>query len=266
VLSSQIDLHGRLLILVPAWNEEDGIGLVLGELASELPDADVLVVDDGSDDRTAEVAEAAGAAVLRLDGHLGLGAAIARGFEQALAHGYRLCARVDADGQHPAAELRRVAASVTSGASDLAIGSRFVASAHRAYRIPRWRMGATKTVRVLVRGILGRWISDPLSGMCVANAAAIALLAQPYSGNLPEPEGLIRVARAGLRVAEVPVTMRDRRGGDSKMTGKRLLTTLPTLATLTRASASSTARRVTRHGHVGPAPESERPLAERSSR
>jgi glycosyltransferase involved in cell wall biosynthesis len=252
----------RLLVLVPAWNEEGGIGLVLAELAAELPEADVLVVDDGSDDRTVAVAAAAGAAVLRLDGHLGLGPAIANGFGHALAHGYTLCGRVDADGQHPAAELRRVVQSVSSGEADLAIGSRFVRSHQRPpYRMPRWRIAATSGVRVLVRGILGRWIYDPLSGMCVGNRSAIELMARPYAGNLPEAEALIRVDRAGLRIAEVPVTMRERSGGGSKMTGRRLLTTLPTLATLARTYAGLAARRARRSRPVR-SPEGEPPLAE----
>ena len=226
----------RLLVLVPAWNEEHGIAVVLAELAAELPEADVLVIDDGSDDRTAQVAEAAGVEVLRLDRHLGLGAAISSGFSHAVAHGYTLCGRVDADGQHPAAELRRVAAGVAAGACDLAVGSRFVASHHRPpYCMPLWRMAATSGVRTLMRGALGRWIYDPLSGMCVANAPVMQLLARPYVGNLPEAEALIRVDRAGLRVSEVPVTMRERRRGDSKMTGGRLITTLPTVAMLARA-------------------------------
>ena len=114
------------LVFVPAWNEEGSLPAVLEELAAELPDADVLVVDDGSTDATASLAREAGAQVLSFGENRGLKAAIAGGYGYALEHGYAFCGRVDADGQHPVAELRRLLDLVRSGTCDVAFGSRFV--------------------------------------------------------------------------------------------------------------------------------------------
>ena len=113
------------LVFIPAWNEEN-IGPVIEELHSELPEADVLVVDDGSTDDTAAVARGNGAEVLSLGANRGLPIGIASGYHWALDHGYDYCGRVDADGQHPAVELGRLLARVRDGDCDVAVGSRFV--------------------------------------------------------------------------------------------------------------------------------------------
>ena len=114
------------VVFIPAWNEEQNLPAVLDDLRRELPDADVLVVDDGSTDATAEVARAHGAEVLSLGENRGLRAGIAAGYRWALEHEYAYCGRVDADGQHPAAELARLLALVREDRCDVAVGSRFV--------------------------------------------------------------------------------------------------------------------------------------------
>ena len=113
------------LVFVPAWNEEANLPAVLDELRQELPQADVLVVDDGSTDRTAEVAREGGAEVISFGANRGLPAGIAAGWEYAADHGYAFGGRVDADGQHPVAQLARLLDRVRSGACDVAVGSRF---------------------------------------------------------------------------------------------------------------------------------------------
>ena len=117
----------RTLVFIPAWNEAENLPAVLEELHGELPDVDVLVVDDGSTDATAELAREAGAEVLSFGENRGLRAAIAAGYGYAAEHGYELVGRLDADGQHPAAELRRLLERVEAGEADAAVGSRFVA-------------------------------------------------------------------------------------------------------------------------------------------
>ena len=114
------------LVFIPAWNEEQNIAAVIQGLHGELPEADVLVVDDGSTDQTAAVARVNGAEVLSLGGNRGLPIGIAAGYRWALDHDYAYCGRVDADGQHPAAELARLLARVYAGECDVAVGSRFV--------------------------------------------------------------------------------------------------------------------------------------------
>jgi glycosyltransferase involved in cell wall biosynthesis len=211
------------LVFLPAWNEEENLPAVLDELRGELPEVDVLVVDDGSADRTADVARAHGAGVHSFGANRGLRAAIAAGYEQALTGGYAYCGRIDADGQHPAYELRRLLERVKAGTCDVAVGSRFVSGdGYGPYRYrpsPSRRFGTALLRRSLALR-LGRPFGDATSGMYAANAKALPLLAEPYGSGAPEVEGLIRLSRAGLLVDEVPVDMRERASGASKLTGK----------------------------------------------
>ena len=214
------------LVFVPAWNEEDNLPAVLDELHATLPEADVLVVDDGSTDGTAEAARAGGAEVLSFPENRGLQKAIAAGYAHAAEHGYRFCGRVDADGQHPAAELARLLERVQSGACDVAVGSRFVSGdgyPEYRYRPPRIRQLGQFVLRRLVRWRLDRPMMDATSGLYAVNERALPLLAEPYEAGAPEVEGLVRLTDAGLRIDEVPVNMRERAGGESKLQGKKAL-------------------------------------------
>jgi glycosyltransferase involved in cell wall biosynthesis len=214
----------RTLVFIPAWNEAENLPAVLEELAAELPDVDVLVVDDGSTDGTADVAREAGAEVLSFGENRGLRAAIAAGYGYAVEHDYELVGRVDADGQHPAAELRRLLERVQGEEIDAAVGSRFVAGdgyAPYRYKPSRERAFGTALLRRLMRLRVRGGIADATSGLYAVNSRAAELLARPYTSGAPEVEGLIRLGEAGLRVAEVPVNMRERGGGESKLAGRR---------------------------------------------
>ena len=212
------------LVFIPAWNEEANLGAVLADVAREVPAADVLVVDDGSTDATAAVARGGGAEVLSFPENRGLRAAIAAGYGYARDAGYRFCGRVDADGQHPSAELRRLLERVRSGECDVAVGSRFaVGGGYAAYRYapsPVRRFGIA-LLRRLLRMRVRQAFADATSGLYAVNERALPLLAEPYVSGAPEVEALIRVTEAGLRVVEVPVDMRERAGGESKLQGKR---------------------------------------------
>jgi glycosyltransferase involved in cell wall biosynthesis len=214
------------LVFVPAWNEEDNLPFVLAELGASVPGADVLVVDDGSSDGTAEAARRGGAEVLSFPENRGLPTAIAAGYRYAADRGYRFCGRVDADGQHPAAELRRLLERVRSGACDVAVGSRFLSGAGYPpyrYRPSRARQLGHYVLRRLVRWRLDRPLLDATSGLYAVNERALPVLAEPYEAGAPEVEGLVRLSEAGLRVDEVPVDMRERAGGESKLRGKKAL-------------------------------------------
>ena len=218
---------------MPAWNEEENLPGVLGELHAELPEADVLVVDDGSTDRTADVAREHGAEVLSFGENRGLHAGIAAGYDYALSHGYDLCGRVDADGQHPASELKLLLDRVSAGTCDVAVGSRFASDDRLpAYRYtssgPR-RFG-TALLRRSVAFVLRRPFLDATSGMYAANAAALPILAEPYTSGAPEVQALLRLHDAGLRVDEVAVHMRERASGESKLRGKKAIMLVLTVA------------------------------------
>ena len=220
------------LVFVPAWNEEENLPAVLDDLRRELPDAHLLVVDDGSTDATAEVARAAGAHVVSFGVNRGLPHGIAAGYGHARDHGYAFCGRVDADGQHPPHELRRLLERVRSGACDVAVGSRFVAGdgyAPYRYRPSRERAIGIAVLRRLLRLRTGKAFGDATSGLYAVNARAAAVLAEPYVTEAPEVEALIRLREAGLRIDEVAVDMRARASGESKLTGRKALKVVTTI-------------------------------------
>jgi glycosyltransferase involved in cell wall biosynthesis len=226
------------LVFVPAWNEEQSLPAVLAELRAELPGTDVLVVDDGSTDGTAAVASELGAEVLSFGENRGLRAAIAAGYAHAAEHGYAYCGRVDADGQHPVVELRRLLELVRADACDVAVGSRFAAGdgydADRYEPTPARKLG-TGLLRGSMSVVLGRPFHDATSGRYAANARALPILARPYTSGAPEVEAVLRLHEEGLRVEEVPVHMRERSSGESKLQGKKaivlVLTVIGTLLT-----------------------------------
>src|SRR5205814_805317 len=185
------------VIFIPAWNEEDNLPAVLDDLRAEIPHADLLVVDDGSTDRTADVARDHGAEVHSLGGNRGLRVGIAAGYRWALEHDYVYCGRVDADGQHPARELARLLALVRADECDVAVGSRFVSGegypAYR-YRPSGVRRFGTAVLRRAMALVLLRPFGDATSGLYAVNAKALPLLAATFSSGAPEVEALIRVS------------------------------------------------------------------------
>lgn len=221
------------LVFIPAWNEEENLPAVLDELGRGLPDSDVLVVDDGSTDATAEVARAGGAQVVSFGENRGLRAGIAAGYGYAHEHGYAYAGRVDADGQHPVDELDRLLAIVRADDADVAVGSRFATGGgYEAFRYepsPNRRLG-TAVLRRAMRTALGRPFMDATSGMYAVNARAMPVLSEPYESGAPEVESLLRLREAGLRVAEIPVHMRERASGESKLRGRRAVELVLTVA------------------------------------
>ena len=205
----------RRIAIVPALNEERSVGRLLDELRALDPGLEVVVVSDGSTDATAEVAAQGGAHVVRLPFNLGIGAAVQTGFRFACERRYELAVRLDGDGQHDPAELRAVVAPVVAGEADIAIGSRFIGEG--GYRSSAARRVGIRLLARVVSRIAGRTLTDTTSGFQALNARAIALYAAELPHDYPEVEGLVMALRHGLRIAEVPVTMREREHGSSSI-------------------------------------------------
>ena len=221
------------IVFIPAWNEERSLPAVLDELRSVLPDAEVLVIDDGSTDGTAAVAVAGGAIVVSFGENRGLRAGIAAGYREAHERGYAFCGRVDADGQHPIDELARLLALVRDDSCDVAIGSRFAAG--EGYDADRYEPSGARRfgIGLLQRAMhvrLGRPFHDPTSGMAAVNRKAMPVMAEPYVSGAPEVEALLRLEEAGLRVQEVAVHMRERAHGESKLQGRKAVKLVLTVA------------------------------------
>jgi len=209
----------RRVAIVPALDEEATIGRVLDELRAFDPGLDVVVVDDGSSDRTAAVAEAKGAHVVRLPFNLGIGGAVQTGFRFAADHGYDLAVRVDGDGQHDPSELARIIRPLLDDEADIVVGSRFAAGG--GYRPSRSRRVGIRILAWTVSRIVGQRVTDTTSGFQALNRRGIELFAADYPHDYPEVEATVMVARHRLRLREVPVAMRERAGGRSSITALR---------------------------------------------
>jgi glycosyltransferase involved in cell wall biosynthesis len=204
--------HPRTLVVIPAFNEEDALPLVLDELLRVAPEVDVVVIDDGSTDKTIEVARAAGVTVVPLPFNLGIGGALRCGFRYAVEQGYSRAVQFDADGQHDAREIARLLEGLDQGA-DMVIGSRFADASHD-YEVSRARAGAMSLLRVVVRQLSGHQFTDTSTGFRAFSQPVIHLFAEEYPAEYMESvEALVLALAAGFRVAEVPVHMNSRSAG-----------------------------------------------------
>jgi len=198
-------------VVLPAWNEAQSLPGVLGEIAENLPDVGVLVVNDGSSDETSAVARACGVPVLDLPFNLGVGGAMRAGFRYALAEGYDVVVQVDADGQHNPREVPRVVAALAG--SDVVIGARFAEEGTYTVRGPRrWAMRVlASTLSRLARTRL----TDTTSGFRASGPRAIRLFAVHYPAEYlgDTIESLVIALRSGLTVEQVGVSMRERVAG-----------------------------------------------------
>jgi glycosyltransferase involved in cell wall biosynthesis len=211
----------RSAAIVPAFNEADSIRPVVAEIRAADPDLEVVVVDDGSTDATAALAEGAGATVLRLPYNLGIGAAVQTGLQYAFAHDFDLAVQVDGDGQHDPAELERLFEPIRAGRADIAVGTRFAGG--RTYRASLARRIGIVLFAGLVSLIVRQRVTDTTSGFRAMNRRGIRLFATDYPHDYPEVEATVLVCRHGLRLVEVPVEMRQRESGRSSITPFRSL-------------------------------------------
>lgn len=213
----------RLLVIIPAFNEQKALGGLLAEIREiATPELGVtletVVVDDGSVDRTAQVARAGGARLLVLCKNLGIGGAVQSGLRLAYREGFDFAAQIDGDGQHPPSELRRLLDPARGpGAPDLIVGTRYREHASSFRSTPLRRLGSA-WLRMVLR-LVGVRVTDPTSGFRLYGPRALGLFDETYPYDFPEPESLAVARAAGLAIAEVPVTMRERQGGRSSISG-----------------------------------------------
>jgi glycosyltransferase involved in cell wall biosynthesis len=203
----------RTLIVIPAFNEEEALPGVLTELHSVLPEIDVLVVDDGSADRTADVAREHGAQVARLPFNLGVGGALRTGFRYAVRHDYDRVVQLDGDGQHDPGDVPALLAALDHGA-DMVVGSRFTSTEH-AYQVSRIRSGGMRLLRLLLRLLSGQEFTDTSSGFRGFSRSTLEFFAYNYPVEYlgDTVEALLLACYAGFCVVETPVSMRVRGGG-----------------------------------------------------
>lgn len=208
-----------LLILIPCFNEEGAVAHVVTDIRRVLPAVPVLVVDDASADETVIVARQAGAQVLTLPHHLGLGGAVQAGYKLAYEYGFRYVIRVDGDGQHSADDIPRVFEVLRQSGAQMVIGSRYI---RRQRNYTNWLRGfGIVTFRTVLRPILGRWVYDPTSGFVGVNHQALQLFSRSFPLEYPEIEALVVLQRKAFRFEEVPCSVQPRMAGQSSITAIR---------------------------------------------
>ncbi len=209
----------KILVIVPAFNEQDSIRRVLADLAAQCPRADVLAVNDGSSDRTERILEETGTPHLRLAVNLGIGGSMQAGYRYARDNGYEIAVQFDGDGQHRAEYLEPLLRPVEAGEADLAVGSRFLDQ--EGYRSGRARRTGIFLLSRLIRLLSGVRVTDATSGMRAVNRRFICEYAERYAQDYPEPEAILYAGLRGARITEVPVRMRERQSGRSSIGAAR---------------------------------------------
>lgn len=211
----------KLLILIPAFNEEGAVGGVVKEVREVMGDVPVLVVDDCSTDATVHIAREAGARVLSLPYHLGLGGCVQAGYRLAYELGYQYVIRVDGDGQHDPRDIPAMLQALEREGCEMVIGSRFIngTGTHSGFL----RALGIIFFRAMLRPILGRPVHDPTSGFVGVNRTALAVFSRSFPLEYPEIEALVVLQRKRFRFIEVPCQMRPRRAGRTSITALKSL-------------------------------------------
>ena len=209
----------NLLIIIPAFNEEGAVGAVVAEVNAVLPGVPVLVIDDCSGDATATSARNAGARVLALPTHLGLGGCVQAGYKLAFELGYEFVIRVDGDGQHDPHDIPGILAKLKQTGCQMVIGSRYLVQGGK-FTSPV-RGAGIMLFRLVLRPILGKWVSDPTSGFVGVNREALAVFSKSFPLEYPEIEALVVLKRKAFQFEEVPCTIRPRKAGRSSITAMK---------------------------------------------
>jgi len=221
----------KILVIVPAFNECGNIGRTVEEIRRAALSVDILVVDDGSLDETAQEARQAGGSVVSLPFNLGIGAAVQTGFQYAQQHQYDIAVQIDGDGQHDAGYLGKIIGPIVYDQGDMVIGSRFLENTGGFQSSFGRRLGINFFVH-LINGLTGVKINDPTSGFRAYNKKMIALFADYYPHDFPEPEAVVVAQQDCARIMEVAVIMRPRGAGSSSI---RYFKTLYYMAKVTLA-------------------------------
>lgn len=237
----------RTLVVIPAYNEEQSLPAVLKELAEQTPEYDVLVVSDGSVDRTADIARAGGAHVAELPFNLGIGGALRTGFAFAVRNGYDQAVQFDADGQHDPMAVATILAPLAEGA-DMVIGSRFADGGAVTYEVSGIRRRAMKLLQRLVHRLVGQEFTDTSSGFRSFSRPMLEFFAVTYPVEyMDSVEALVLACNAGFKVTEVPVNMRGRTGGAPSNRRLRLVYYYVRLLVVLVVSTTSGKERARRH-------------------
>ena len=211
----------RILVIIPAHNEEDNIVHTIKEIKEKASYVDILVVNDGSSDRTSEIAMNNGVKVANQPFNMGIGAAVQTGFKIASEEGYDIAIQIDADGQHNPSYIPKLCEPILRGDADIVIGSRYKEKSE--YRTSRVRLSGIKFFSWLTSLIIKQKITDTTSGLRALNKDAYSLFSEEYPTDFPDAEAIILLGYRRFRISEIPIEMRNRSGGISFFSIPKLL-------------------------------------------
>jgi len=210
----------RILTIVPVFNEEKAIQLVIDDLKKNFPQADIIIVNDGSRDNSSAIARRnKGIKIIDLPTNLGIGGSVQTGFKYALKNNYDIAIQFDGDGQHLAKEIHNLIQPIINKKADVVIGSRFLKPSQRGFRCRWTRRIGIKIFEWINSLIIQQRITDNTSGFRAYNKEAIRFLAYNYPTDYPEPEAVILLGRNRFKIKEVPVEMKERSHGKSSISG-----------------------------------------------
>lgn len=205
----------KILIIVPAFNEEENVLSALHDIKNHASYCDVVVINDASIDKTSEKCKAYGVNVINLSNNLGIGGAMQTGYIYARNNDYDYAIQFDGDGQHPARYIKNLLEAAHEKKADLVIGSRYLEK--EGYQSTKIRQMGIKYFSWLIKFLTSREITDPTSGFRVANKKVINLFAKSYPQDFPEPETVVLLAKNNYKIKEVSVKMNERKGGKSSI-------------------------------------------------
>lgn len=207
----------RVLVIIPAYNEEESIAQVVGNLEENYPEYDYVVINDCSTDRTEQILRDRKANYLNLPVNLDIGGGVQAGYRYALEHDYDIAIQMDGDGQHDPQYIRDIIAPIENGEADSVIGSHFINK--EGFQSSAMRRFGINFLSGLIKLVCGVKVCDVTSGFRAVNKKVIRIFAREYAQDYPEPEAIVASAVHGVRIREVPVVMNERMGGTSSVNG-----------------------------------------------
>lgn len=202
------------LIIIPAFNEENNIANVINDIFSNYKEADILVVNDGSVDRTAEILKTQEVIVVNHIFNIGIGASFETGCKFAFKKGYGYIVRMDGDGQHDSSFIKSILEPIKNNEADIVIGSRFIEESE--FTTSSYRLIGIKLISLILTIMTRKKVTDPTSGFCALNKKAFEFFSENCVEDYPEPE--ILVFHRDFRIKEVPISIMKRQEGTSSIT------------------------------------------------
>ncbi|MEG6565777.1 glycosyltransferase family 2 protein [Thermoanaerobacterium saccharolyticum] len=209
----------NVIVIIPAYNEEKTIDSVINNIKQTNKNVDILVVNDGSSDKTSLIAKNNGVTVIDLPFNLGIGGCMQTGYKYAYKYGYDIAIQIDADGQHDARFIDKLIKPILEDKADLVIGSRYVSKTN--YRGSYLRRTGSYFFTLLLKALTGNAIYDTTSGFRAANKKVIKYFSESYPQDYPEVEVVARLSKSGFKIVEIPVEMYERLGGRSSINFRR---------------------------------------------